>query len=147
MTPESNVAITLTRLEGKLDTLAVKVDAGDKAAAGLVQLVKTELGNLQVSVGKLEDVVKDGLEKADSAVSTVRVDLQKQIVESRQGVQVEIRDVKSAQLLAVEAMSQQQQRLVDRLDLTDKMMNRIVGGLLLSGSLGVSGLVALVKGW
>lgn len=136
MTQPQDIAVTLARFEGKLDTLAVKVDAGDKAASGLVELVRTELANVQTSVVKLEATVTSGLERADHSVSRVRTDLEKSIA-----------DVRTSAALAIESQSQERRRLYGRIESLDRFTNRLAGGLLLASALGVSGLVALVKGW
>jgi hypothetical protein len=136
MTQPQDIAVTLARFEGKLDTLAVKVDAGDKAASGLVELVRTELANVQTSVAKLEATVSAGLEKADANVSRVRVDLERQVTEVARKAE-----------FVVEAQGQVRRRVYERIEALDRFTNRLAGGLLLASARGVSGLVALVKGW
>lgn len=131
-----DVAVTLVRLEGKVDTLAVKMDAGDRAATQLVELVKTELANVQSSVADLKRTVAAGQDKADTALSRVRVDLEHQIEGARADWREERQEHKETH-----------KGLYDRADRLDRWVNRLIGGCLLAASMGVPGIVALVRGW
>lgn len=131
-----DVAVTLVRLEGKVDTLAVKMDAGDRAATQLVELVKTELANVQSSVEELKRTIAAGQDKADTALSRVRVDLEHQIETARNDWRGERQEHKETH-----------KALYGRADRLDRWVNRLIGGCLLASSLGIPGIVALVRGW
>lgn len=83
MTTPGGVEVALARMEGKIDTLSVKVEAGDKAATSLVDIVKAELRAVQESVEDLKRTVVSVESRTDKALSTVRVSLESQISDLR----------------------------------------------------------------
>lgn len=104
MTEPVDFAVALARLEGKVDTLTVKVDAGDSKNNALVQIVRESLDELKQSF-------QNESEKSGAAIEQVRSDLS------------------------------------PRIERLEAWNNRLVGGLALASALGVSGLVALIRGW
>lgn len=129
MTEPVNFAVSLARLEGKVDTLTVKVDAGDKASASLVELVKAEMVNLRKS---FEDFRRDNsheLNTLDQGISKVRTDASKALADAEARVRIDIEG---------------QQQMLDNHSV---WLNRMIGGLIFVGALGVPGIVALVRGF
>lgn len=72
-------SISLARLEGKVDTLSAKVDAGDRQGGQLVELVKQQVVYLQRGVDDLKTMISAERQHTDHATSVVRVDLERQI--------------------------------------------------------------------
>lgn len=79
MAPAEEMEVSLARLEGKMDTLAAEVRAGDKQSGQLVELLKQQLIYLQSSVDDLKSLLAAERRHTDAATSTVRVDLERQI--------------------------------------------------------------------
>lgn len=79
----TEIKVGLATMNGKIDTLAEKVDAGDKQSSQLVQLVKDQLSYLAADQGQLSAVVRENEVKANEAASAVRVDLERQIKDLR----------------------------------------------------------------
>lgn len=117
MPEDRDTAVTLARLEGKIDTLAVKVDAGDKSSASLVELVKTEVAGVRTVVDGLRTDLREQSRGSDRAISKVRTDLEERLNSHD-----------------------------DKLAQHSSWMNRLMGGLALCAGIGVPGIVALIRG-
>lgn len=83
MTDSDDTPVSLARLEGKVDTLAAEVRAGDKQSGQLVELLKQQLIYLQQSIDDLKSVVAGERAHTDRATSAVRIDLERQLNEHR----------------------------------------------------------------
>ncbi len=77
--PPDDLDVSMARLEGKVDTLAAEVRAGDKQSGQLVELLKQQLVYLQQSVDDLKHLVAAERRHTDQATSAVRVDLERQL--------------------------------------------------------------------
>jgi predicted NodU family carbamoyl transferase len=75
----AQIKVDLARMEGKLDTLAAEVSAGDKQSGQLVELLKQQLMYLQQSVDDLKGLLAAERAHTDRATSAVRVDLERQL--------------------------------------------------------------------
>ena len=85
-----DVSAILARIEGKLETLQVKVDAGDRNAAQLVELLKERVTSLVQQLADIKDVLatqraefiagqSELRQTAASELSAVRVSLEDQL--------------------------------------------------------------------
>lgn len=86
MAPVEEMDVSMARLEGKVDTLAAEVRAGDKQSGQLIELVKQQLIYLQQSLDDLKTLLAAERRHTDAATSAVRVDLERQIARLEQAV-------------------------------------------------------------
>lgn len=117
MPDDRDTAVTLARLEGKIDTLAVKVDAGDKASASLVELVKNEVAGVRTVVDGLRNDLREQSRTTDRAISKVRTDLEDRLDDHD-----------------------------EKFEKQSSLINKLIGGVMVVGGLGVPGIVALIRG-
>lgn len=123
------VEVALARMEGKIDTLSVKVEAGDKAATSLVDIVKAELRAVQESVEDLKRTVVSVESRTDKALSTVRVSLEGQVTDLRKDMD-----------LGFTAEETHRSRIYGRLDRNESRLSWIMGvGAAITAILGALG--------
>ena len=79
----TEIKVSLATLNGKVDTMASQMEAGDRQSAQLVALVRDQLSYLAADTGVLKAQVSENEVKANEATSAVRVDLERQIKELR----------------------------------------------------------------
>lgn len=79
--PDEQLPVSLARLEGKVDTLAAEVRAGDKQSGQLVKLLEQQLAYLTQALDEVKAAVVATRQDANTAASTVRVDLERQLTE------------------------------------------------------------------
>jgi uncharacterized protein YPO0396 len=142
----AGLTLTIARVEAKVDRLSDKVDSGDRASEQLVELVKVQLVHVQEGLNGIRDQLTAQADRSRVDTNQVRIDLERQLKDrTDEGTRIhesivgDLKETKDSQKAAASA-------LYARVDRLDAITNRLMGGLALASALGLSGLVALVRG-
>lgn len=104
----SDIKVALATLNGKVDTMTERMEAGDRQSAQLVTLVKDQLVYQAADLAELKAVVRENNSKADAAATAVRVDLERQIRDLRN----DLNDAIKALTTSVNELKQWRAKLV-----------------------------------
>lgn len=99
----TQIAVQLATLQGKIDTVIARMEAGDRQGEQLVALTKDQIKFLAADTGELKAVVRDLsgrtehqiaslTGKVETGLSTVRTDLERQVAVVRGELDKQIRD-------------------------------------------------------
>lgn len=99
----TQIAVQLATLQGKIDTVIARMEAGDRQGEQLVALTKDQIKFLAADTGELKAVVRELAIKTDNqinalaakmehAISVVRLDLERQVNVTRGELDKQIRE-------------------------------------------------------
>jgi phage shock protein A len=143
---DDDLARALIRLEGKVDNLSTglraEITALSKHSETLAEMLRLQLTNTNNALEELKLQLAATRAHADHAVSTARVDVERQLAEHK----VEAERVHDAIELRMTEARADRQRLWERTDAHATSLARISGAAGVGIFLGLSGLAALVRG-
>lgn len=99
----TQIAVQLATLQGKIDTVIARMEAGDRQGEQLVALTKDQIKFIAADTGELKAIVRELAtrtetqiaalaNKTEAGLSTVRIDLERQIVVARGELDKQIRE-------------------------------------------------------
>jgi hypothetical protein len=99
----TQIAVQLATLQGKIDTVIARMEAGDKQGEQLVALTKDQIKFIAADTGELKAIVRDLAMKTDgqimaltakieSGLTNVRTDLERQVAVVRGELDKQIRE-------------------------------------------------------
>lgn len=99
----THIAVQLATLQGKIDTVIARMEAGDRQGEQLVALTKDQIKFLAADTGELKAIVRDLALKTDTQIialsnkiegglTTVRTDLERQVAVARGELDKQIRE-------------------------------------------------------
>lgn len=118
----TQIAVQLATLQGKIDTVIARMEAGDRQGEQLVALTKDQIKFLAADTGELKAVVRELALKTDGQIkelstktetglSVVRTDLERQVSVSRGELDKQIRDTVHPVATRVNTTAQQIEEL------------------------------------
>lgn len=75
----ADIQVKIAELTGKVEVVIARMEAGDRQSAQLITLVKDQLTYQTADLGELKAIVREHAIKTETAISTVRVDLEDKI--------------------------------------------------------------------
>lgn len=99
----TQIAVQLATLQGKIDTVIARMEAGDRQGEQLVALTKDQIKFIAADTGELKAVVREMNSKWDTqlnavvvkneaSITIVRTDLERQVTSARTDLDRQIRD-------------------------------------------------------
>lgn len=149
----TEIAVQLATLQGKIDTVIARMEAGDRQGEQLVALTKDQIRFIAADTGELKAVVRDMGTKIDhqlttmaskleTSINAVRVDLERQIGITRGELDKQIRET-------VHPVDQRATTLAEQIDDLRLWRAKVVGialGCSLVSSSATVGILKLVGG-
>lgn len=84
--PQQSTAVALARIEGRIDTVLAKMDAGDRESVQRGELLKQRIEQVARQTEASDRRVDAEQLRSEAALSVVRVDLERQIRTSRDDI-------------------------------------------------------------
>lgn len=84
--PQQSTAVALARIEGRIDTVLAKMDAGDRESAQRGELLKQRIEQVARQTEAADRRVDAEQLRSEGALSVVRVDLERQIRVARDDI-------------------------------------------------------------
>lgn len=76
----NDIRVKLAEVNGKLDLITAKMEAGDRNTEQLIALVKDQLGYHAADLGLVKAELREDRDRAAHGLSAVRVDLENRIL-------------------------------------------------------------------
>lgn len=143
----TQIAVQLATLQGKIDTVIARMEAGDRQGEQLVALTKDQIKFIAADTGELKAIVRELAAKTDVQVSTlstkieagltiVRTDLERQVGVVRGDLDKQIRET-------VEPVSEKVKTYAGQIDDLRLWRARVIG-MAIGASILSSGITAAV---
>ena len=82
----SDIQVKIAELTGKVEVVIARMEAGDRQSAQLITLVKDQLTYQTADLGELKAIVREHAIKTETAISTVRTDLELKITHNTEEI-------------------------------------------------------------
>lgn len=75
----TDIRVQMALMDGKLDVITTRMEAGDRNSAQLITLVKDQLTYHAADLGELKAIVREASTRMEIGLSSIRVDLEAKI--------------------------------------------------------------------
>lgn len=134
------IKTSLAELRGRIEVLAEAMRSGDRESGAGMNLLAQAVEGITRMQSELRVDHKEAITKFESRTEAIRKETATQITGLRMAMESEITDHERAD-------APHSSTLGSRVSALENAHNRLAGGLVFAGALGVSGLVALVRGF
>jgi chromosome segregation ATPase len=133
------IKTALAELRGQIAVLAEAMSSGDRESGAGMNLLAQAVEGITRMQSELRNDHKEAISKFEARTEAIRKETDTKVTGLRMAMEAEMREHQDEH-------SPHSASLGVRVSYLETSMNKVVGGLILAGSLGVSGLIALIRG-